>query len=109
MQDRTGDGAADAANRHAPLQARPPRPPLEQAQVRTLDYELFDRAVGAYDWDCLNAFRKEAKEQGCMDKKDRPNEARVSTRSRRNPNWWDSRSAFSPPYIFAPASNGATF
>ena len=32
--------------------------------VRTLDYELFDQAVGAYNWDCLDSLRKEAKEQG---------------------------------------------
>ena len=37
---------------------------LWQEQVRPLNYEIFDRAAGAYDWHCLDSLREEAKERG---------------------------------------------
>jgi Cu(I)/Ag(I) efflux system membrane protein CusA/SilA len=35
-----------------------------RGRVRTLDYELFDQAVGAYDWYAIEELRKEAQAQG---------------------------------------------
>ena len=40
------------------------RSALWRKRMGPIDYEVFDQAVGAYDWYCLEAIRDFAKEQG---------------------------------------------